>query len=119
MASIEQLMTANLLDIFNERDADRRRAAITRTWAPEGRFNSPDGSVSVGHDALHAKVQEILDTGEGLEFTAAGPTLVNQDLGYVAWNFGLPGEQPVLRGVDVAHVQDGRMVSLYTLLLAD
>lgn len=33
MATIEELMRANLLEVFNERDGDRRRAAIDRTYA--------------------------------------------------------------------------------------
>ncbi len=32
---IEDLMRANLLDVFNERDETKRRAAIDRTYAPE------------------------------------------------------------------------------------
>jgi len=29
--TVEELMRANLLEVFNERDGDRRRAAIART----------------------------------------------------------------------------------------
>jgi hypothetical protein len=116
MATIEQLMQANLLDVFNQRDAGQRRAAISRTYAPEVRFSDPD-EVVVGHEALDAKAQKLLDGAPGFVFTPAGPIQVNHDLGYLAWNFGPEGQPPVVRGVDIALVADGVIARLYTLLL--
>jgi hypothetical protein len=113
--TIDELMRANLLDVFNERDADRRREAIERVYAPGVVFADPDEAVS-GYDALAAKAQKILDNAPGFVFTPGGPVHVVQDLGYLAWQFGPEGGEPVVRGVDMAHVADGRIVSVYTLL---
>lgn len=118
MATIEELMTANLLQVFGERDGEKRRAAIARTYTPEVRFSDPE-EVVVGHDALNAKAQKILDGAPGFVFTPGGPTYVNQDLGYLAWNFGPEGAPPVVKGIDIALVQDGLIASVYTLLLKD
>jgi hypothetical protein len=118
MATIEELMRATLFEVFNERDPARRREAIARTYDPEVRFSDPD-EVVVGRDALDAKAQGILDEAPGFVFSHAGPTYVNQDLGYQAWNFGPEGQPPVVRGTDIALVRDGLIVSLYTLLLTD
>ncbi|MFD0522912.1 nuclear transport factor 2 family protein [Paractinoplanes durhamensis] len=90
MATIEQLMQANLLEVFNERDSTRRREAITRTYAPEVQFSDPDEIVT-GHEALNAKAAKILAGAPDFVFTAAGPTRVNHDLGYLEWNFGPEG----------------------------
>jgi hypothetical protein len=114
--TVEELMRANLLDVFNERDGERRRAAIARTYAPGVRFADPD-EVVTGHEAIDAKVQKLLDSAPGFVFTAAGPIHVVQDLGHLAWGFGPEGGPPVVRGIDVAHVADGRITSVYTLLL--
>lgn len=118
MATIEQLMRANLLEVFNERDAGQRRAAIARTYAPGVRFSDPDEVVE-GRDALDAKAQKILDEAPGFIFTPGGAVHVNHDLGYLAWNFGPQGQPPVVRGVDIALIADDVIVSIYTLLLTD
>ncbi|BCY08160.1 nuclear transport factor 2 family protein [Actinoplanes sp. L3-i22] len=114
--TVEELMRANLLDVFNERDGDRRRAAIGRVYAPGVTFADPDETVT-GHEALDAKAQQILDGSPGFVFTTTGPIHVVQDLGYLAWGFGPRGEPPVVRGIDVAHVAGGKITSVYTLLL--
>ncbi|MBL7258025.1 nuclear transport factor 2 family protein [Paractinoplanes lichenicola] len=115
MATNEELMRANLLEVFNERDAGRRRAAIARIYAPDVQFNEPDEPV-VGHAALDAKAQGILDGAPGFVFTPDGPAQANQDLGYLAWNLGPEGQAPVVRGRDIALIADGRIVKVYTLL---
>jgi hypothetical protein len=118
MAEIEELMRANLMDVFGERDAERRRAAIGRTYHPDVRFADPDETVT-GHDAVDAKAQGILDGAPDFVFAAAGPVRVSQDLGYLEWSLGPQGAPPVVRGVDIALVRDGLIASLYTLLLTD
>jgi SnoaL-like domain len=118
MASIEQLMHANLLEVFNERDGERRRAAIARTYADGVTFADPDELVE-GHAALDAKAQKILDGAPGFVFSAAGPIRVNHDLGYLEWSLGPEGQPPVVRGLDIALVADGLITAVYTLLLSD
>ena len=118
MATTEELMRANLLDVFNQRDGERRRAAMERTYVAEVRFSDPEDSVT-GHEALDAKAQQILDGAPGFVFRPAGDVRVNHDLGYLAWTFGPEGQPPVVRGVDIALVQDGLITRLYTLLLTD
>ena len=39
---IDDLMRANLLAVFNERDESRRRAAIEATYAPDVRWTDAD-----------------------------------------------------------------------------
>ncbi len=118
MATIEELMTANLLEVFGERDAQRRRAAIERTYVPEVRFSDPD-EVVVGYDALDAKAQKILDDAPDFVFRAGGPIYINNDLGYLAWELGPEGGPAVVKGVDIALVEGERITSVYTLLMKD
>lgn len=118
MATIEELMHANLAEVFNERDAERRRAAIARTYVPGVEFSDPEETVT-GHEALDAKAEAILAGAPDFAFSPGGPVHVVHDLGYLAWNFGPAGEPPAVRGVDVALVRDGLIASVYTLLLTD
>jgi hypothetical protein len=118
MPEIPDLMRANLLEVFGERDPDRRRAAIERTYTTDVVFSDPD-EVVTGHEALGAKAQRILDGAPGFVFSPGGQILVNHDLGYLAWNFGPEGEPPAVRGVDIALVRDGLIAAVYTLLMND
>jgi len=112
--SIEQLMTANLFEVFGERDADKRRAAIARVFTDDVVFIDPDGEVT-GHEALDAHVEKLLASTEGFVFSLDGPVLVNRDLGHLNWNFGPAGEPRKVRGVDVGFVVDGLISKMYTL----
>lgn len=118
MATIEELMRANLLEVFNERDGGRRRAAIERTYLDTVQFSDPE-EVVTGHDALDAKAQRLLDGAPGFVFSPAGAVHVNHDLGYLTWGFGPQDQPPVVRGVDIALVRDGRIATIYTFLLTD
>jgi hypothetical protein len=51
-------MEANLLGVFNERDGERRAAAIRGTYAPDVRWTDDEG-VSVGREALEARAQGL------------------------------------------------------------
>ena len=116
MATVAELMEANLLTVFNERDDERRRAAIAATYAADVTFSDPE-EVVTGHEDLNAKARKLLEQSPEFVFSAAGPVLVSHDLGYLAWALGPAGEPPVVRGIDVALVEDGLIKKLYTMLL--
>jgi len=115
---IEQLMRANLLEVFGESDPQRRRAAIERTYTDDVVFLDPDEIVE-GYDALDEKAGKLLAGAPGFVFSPAGPVYVNHDMGYLAWNLGPEGQPPVVRGVDTCFIRDGRIAKVYTLLLTD
>ncbi|THG30228.1 nuclear transport factor 2 family protein [Naasia lichenicola] len=109
-------MHANLLGVFGERDPARRAEVIARTYADDVVFADPE-SVVVGHAAIRDKAQSLIDQSPDFVFTAAGPVLESQDLGYLTWNLGPAGAPPVVKGVDIALVRDGVIAKLYTLIL--
>src|SRR5689334_1241798 len=112
---VVDLMHANLLEVFAERDPERRWAAIERTYTDDVVFLDPDEVVQ-GRPALTEKAQRILDDAPGLVFAPAGPVHANHDLAYQAWTFGPDGAAPVVTGTDVALVRDGRISRIYTFL---
>ncbi len=111
----EGLVHRNLMDVFNERDRARRREAIADLYVEDVEFTDPDGTLT-GREALDAKVQELLDGAPGLVFSAAGPARRSGDLALLPWRFGAPGEPPVVTGLDVSRVREGRIVSVHTFL---
>lgn len=113
---IENLMQANLLDVFNERDDAKRRAAIDRTYAPDVRWTDAEG-VSTGRDALEAKCVALQQQLGSLQFVAADTVHQLPDFGYLAWHLADADGQPVTSGFDVALIADGVITELYTVLL--
>lgn len=118
MPDVAALMHANLFEVFNERDPQLRRAAAARTYTEGVVFADPD-EVVTGRDALDAKAGGLLAASPGFVFSAAGPVMVNHDLGHLAWQLGPAGASPVVRGLDIALVADGLISHLYTFVLTD
>jgi hypothetical protein len=114
--TIAELMHANLLEVFNQRDHELRRAAIAHTYADDIRWTEDDG-ITIGHEALNAKAIELQARLGDLQFVAAGPTYQTLGLGYLAFQLVEPGgNTPVSSGFDVAIVRDGLIAELYTVL---
>jgi hypothetical protein len=116
-AMVDRLMEASLLGVFNERDPQRRLAAIEQTYTPDVRWADDDG-VSVGVDQLNAKAQALQD-GQlaGLSFVKAGPVYQTHGLGYLAWNVVAPGsDKPIVSGFDVGLIAGDRISELFTVL---
>jgi hypothetical protein len=114
---LQQLMERNVMEVFGERDAERRRPVIDELYTEDCIFNDPDAAEpSVGRDALNARVEYLLNETPGFEFRLAGPPQVIQDVGRARWHFGPTDGSPGATGMDVAIFRDGRIGSLYTFL---
>lgn len=115
MPDATELLHANLLEVFAERDPERRWAAIGRTYTQDVTFTDPDGDF-VGWLALSDRAQELLDAASpGDVFEEDGPAYVGTDAAALAWKFGPPGK-PVARGVDILTIRDGRVCAVRTLI---
>ena len=105
-------------EVTAERDPEKRRAAIERTYVEDVRFIDPEAEV-VGREALNDRAQKLLD-GAPAEFVFQedSPRYTSPDTAALAWRFGPPGS-PVARGIDILTVRDGRVSVLHTLLASD
>jgi hypothetical protein len=113
--TLGQLMERNVLEVFGERDSERRKSVISELYTENCTFFEADDQI-VGRDALNAKVEQILKEAPGFVFRLAGRAEVNHDLGRARWHFGLNGAAPVVTGMDVAIFKQGRICSLYAFL---
>ena len=113
--TINILMEANLLGVFNERDTQRRAAAIEKTYAPDVRWTDDEGIV-VGREALAAKAAALQTQMQGLVFAKASPVYQTRGFGYLAWKLGPDGGDPVASGFDVAVVRNDVISELYTVI---
>ena len=115
MPDAAELLYMNLHEVFSERDPEKRRAAIERTYADDVRFIDPEGEV-VGQQALDDRAQKILDDAPAdFVLEEDGPRYVSPDTAVPAWRFGPPGS-PVVRGIDILTVRDGRVSVVHTLI---
>jgi hypothetical protein len=73
-ATITELMHANLLEVFNERDSARRRATIEHVYADDIR-STDDDRVTTGRDALDAKAAELQAKLGDLQFLPQVPSI--------------------------------------------
>jgi hypothetical protein len=112
----EQLLHANLVRVFGERDRARRRVAIAELYLPDAVLYEPD-TVATGHEAIDEAVEALLtQLPSSFEFTAQGPVVGHHGVARLRWNAGPVNGQVAVTGTDVAHVTAGRIQSLYVLL---
>jgi ketosteroid isomerase-like protein len=118
MSSVPDLLAANLHDVFGNRDAAGRRAAIDRTYTEDVAFTDPEGTVT-GRDALDRKAAGLLATVPAdFVFTEEGDRYAGPATGALAWSFGPAGGEPAARGIDIITVRDGRIAALVTIFAA-
>jgi hypothetical protein len=110
-----ELLERMVQGVFNEPDPQRREAVIAEVFTADVVFTDAERTVT-GREELAATVTGLLAQGPGLLFTAAGPFRGVGDLGVRPWHLGPPGGEPVLGGLDVAQVVDGRIARLWTVL---
>jgi hypothetical protein len=78
-------------------------------------FIDPDGQW-VGRKALSDKAQELLDgPTAGFALEEDGPRYLGPGTAALAWRVG-PEGSPVVRGIDILTIRDGRVSILRTLL---
>ncbi len=114
-SSVASLLERNLLDVFGERDPERRRAALESIWSEDGVFVDPEGR-SVGFAAIDRRIADLQAQFPNFVFTAQGEANVMDDVGKLSWGFGPAGADPVVTGTDVAMTTRGKIVSLYAFI---
>jgi hypothetical protein len=112
---VSALMEANLLRVFNERDAERRASAIESIYARDVRWTDDEGT-TVGREALEAKARALQLQMQGLAFTKDGPVYQTRGFGYLAWKLGPQTGEPVAGGFDAAVIRHGLISELFTVI---
>ena len=115
MPDAAELLARMVQEVFNEPDAQRRVAAIAEVFTEDAVFVDAERTVT-GHDEVAATVTALLGEGPGFVFTPVGSFRGVGDLGMRSWQLGPPGGDPVLGGLDVVQVADGRIARLWTVL---
>jgi hypothetical protein len=113
--AIPDLMSANLLRIFNERNRRRRAAAIRAMYAKDCFFADAIESVS-GWDGVHDKVDRLHAAHPGFVFQPSGPAVAHHGLACQRWRFGPADACDAITGTDVAVFEKGFIKALYVFI---
>ena len=96
-------------EMWNETDADRRRAVIAGTWAPAASYVDPMFTAD-GYDGLDALVAGVHEEFPGHRFRLTDPVDVHHDRARWGWELAPDGGAPIASGVDFAVLDpDGRL----------
>lgn len=71
--AITRLMEGNLLAVFDERDPQRRAAAIATTYSPTVQWFDDEG-VATGHQELDAKAAELQESSPACTSSPRDPS---------------------------------------------
>ena len=98
------------LAVWNEPDAEKRRAAIAELWTEDGGYTDPLVAVK-GHDGIEAVVSGAREQFPGFAFSLLGVVDGHHDVARFQWGLASEGAaEPVVIGFDVAVVaEDGRL----------
>ncbi|GGF27848.1 nuclear transport factor 2 family protein [Subtercola lobariae] len=114
MATTAELLRANLHQVFG-RDAALRRPAIEASFAAEATFTDPEHATQ-GWDGIEQTAAAFLDAAPAdFVFVEDGPIYTGTGSGALPWAFG-PAGAPVVHGIDIITVRDGKIVALNTLV---
>ena len=95
-------------EVTSERDPERHLAAIEQAYVEDLKFLDSEADVA-GRQAFSNRLQKILDDAPAdFVLEEDGPAYVGPDTAAQPWRFGPPGN-PVIRGMDVLTLRDGRV----------
>jgi hypothetical protein len=110
------LMQANLTEVFGNRNVIQRVRAIKRLYAEDAMLYEPDAAVQ-GHAAIDAAVSRLLGRlPADFVFSAVGPAVGHHGMGRLSWRLGPVAGPAAVTGMDLVHVSDGRIQSLFVFL---
>lgn len=110
------LLQANLVQVFGQRDAKKRMAAIVELYAPDAVLYEPD-AVATGPTAIAEAIDALLiSLPPEFIFTANGPAVGHHGLGRLRWQAGPPQGPFAITGTDVVRLEEGRIQSLHVFL---
>jgi hypothetical protein len=114
----DHLLRSNLERVFNERDEDKRRAAIAELFVEEPVMYEPAKIVRGRAEISRVAGDLLKQFGPTFRFAPDGAAVGHHGLAHLAWHAG-PEHGPVaVTGADVAEFESGKIARLWVLLNA-
>ena len=103
------------IEIWNESDGARRRALIEGVFTEAAGYTDPLVTVT-GRAAIDAIVAGAQEQFAGLVFSLNGPVDSHHNTARFSWTLGVPQDEPLVVGFDVAVIEDGKIREVYGFL---
>jgi hypothetical protein len=111
---VKNQMKQNLLGVFGEHNAEKRRSMIAKIWDSKGIFIDPEGRY-VGDTAINDAAAKLQRRFPGFSFSELVDGDAYSGVGRLPWGFGPTGEPRKIMGIDVLVASGGgRITALYT-----
>lgn len=108
-------LAVRYIEAWNERDDASRRVVVERVWTPGATYVDPLAEAS-GHAAIAALIAGVQEQFPNFEFRLASLAESHHDHFRFSWELGPADRDAVVRGSDVATVEDGRIGSVVGFL---
>ena len=115
---VDQLLRANLLRVFNERDAAKRAIAMDELYVADPVMFEPTAVVEGRNNIADTAGQLLAQFGPDFTFVPDGPAVGHHGLAVLRWHAGPKGGPIAVTGADAAEIVDGRIAKLWVLLNA-
>src|SRR5258705_9946394 len=113
---VDALMQANIVRVFNERNPDRRRAALGELYTENATLCDPE-TVATGRDAISGAIDSLHRMlPPDFVFIAIGRAVGHNGAARLFWRAGPPDGPAAITGTDVAHIEHGRIKLLYVFV---
>lgn len=104
------------LAVWNEPDAERRRALIQQTWAEDASYIDPLAQ-GAGHSGIDTMIAAFQAQFPGYRFRPAGAIESHHSYARFSWEMAADGQAPIAGGTDFAVLAaDGRLQSVVGFL---
>ncbi|KAH0551656.1 hypothetical protein GP486_007127 [Trichoglossum hirsutum] len=113
-STIRALLSANLFNVFDERDASKRSTAVQDTYTEDIIWYESSDKIIQGRAALNARASELQTEAPGFKFSADGIMSVGRNVGVLRWHYGPEGKPDMVGGTDVIIVEGGKIKALWT-----
>jgi hypothetical protein len=112
----DQTTLANrYLSVWNERNADRRRPMLAELFTAGVTYVDPLMR-GTGHDQIDCLIAAVQQRFPEFRFELEGRVDGHADYMRFSWGLGPAGADAVIKGTDVAHLQDGRFATVIGFL---
>jgi SnoaL-like domain len=113
---LDALMQANVIRIFNERNSSLRLAALRELYTEDATLYDPE-TAATGQQAISEAVDSLHRMlPADFVFTATGHAVGHNGVGRLFWRAGPPNGPAAVTGIDVAHIENGRIKFLYVFV---
>jgi hypothetical protein len=118
MENTAKLLEDSLLVIWNDRNSESRLKIMADVYADDIVFyETNEGPAIEGFKAINDLIATLQSQWPvEFKFELTAPSKINHQVQHIAWQLGVPGQQPVATGMDIAIVEDHKIKSLHLLI---